>query len=73
MQCLFQKSDGTRVRVSQDAYNQMLWRYGTKRISHIVRNKSLVIFCLRGNEYVKPDNPRYGGGRLRNPYQELIR
>ena len=71
MQCIYQKANGERVSVNQDAYNQMIQRYGRK-ISHIIRRRGLVIFCLRGNETAKPEYcGKYGGGRLRNPFQSM--
>lgn len=76
MQYVYQKSDGNRVQLSKQQYDDLILRYGS-RITHMVRTKTLTICCMRGNERKWPvgsdrySNKMGGSDRMRNPYNYM--
>lgn len=76
MQYIYQSSQGTRKPVSYEAYMVASHHFKGK-ISHIIRTKTLTIFCLAGNEKAwcesqsRRSNKMGGSDRMRNPYDYI--
>lgn len=61
MQIIFQKADGSRVPLTQQAYDMLRLRH-KKSITHLVREPALTILCFKGNETAQPPRSyKYGG------------
>lgn len=71
MQVLFEKKDGVRVPISEQAYKEMMLRY-PKKLTHIIRQKGLTVVCMGKPRRYHEKPVRYGGGEFqRNPYDHI--